>query len=535
MRRSYLFACAGIALALPAPASADTLREALVRAYEANPTITGARANQRALDENVPIALSAGRPTVLGIADLNENVRRSSSSFGSPARSLTAGVELDFPIYQGGAVRNGVRAAEERVEAGRADLRAVETNLFVEVVAAYLDVISNRNIVDLNANQVRVLDTELQATSDRFEIGDLTITDVAQAEARLATARSALQTAQAELIAFEENYLRLVGERPAVLEPPPPLPELPETPDQAEDVAVEENPSIISARRNAEAFRADIEVAEAARLPRLSAVASGNYVNFLGSLGDGGGDDVPIDLDGDGIPDETVGGSQSETTAVVGLRATIPIYQGGQPAALTRQSTAIFGRAQEFIVETERSVIANVRAAFSRYRAALETIGSSEVAVNANTLALEGVRAGNFAGLRTVIEVLNAQQELLNSQVTLVNARRDAYVAGFALLAAMGRAEAGDLGLDGGVLYDPVANYDRVRGKWFDWDDDPIPATEASRTVDARLVGPIDPREAATGTPPVTVTVPPERPSSIRYPDYSVSDGLTVGAASGNE
>ncbi len=462
---------AAVALVAPGPVLAESLREALVEAYRTNPTLTGARANQRAIDENVPIALSGSRPNAAISAGLTENLRTSGNSFTSPTRIGSASLSLEMPIYQGGAVQNGILAAERRVEAGRADLRTAEANLFTQVVAAYLDVISNRNIVELNANQVRVLDTNFQATSDRFEIGDLTRTDVAQAEARLALARGNLDTAEAELTAAEENYLRLIGDWPDDLEPPPPLPNLPDSPDSAEDIAVIDNPTLISAQRNAEAARRDIDVVEASRLPRLSAVASGNYNNFFGTLGGG-----------------VTGGTfrQQDTTASVGLQATIPIYQGGGPSARVRQATARYGQAQELIVQTERRVIADVRSAFSRYRAALEVIESSQVAVDANALALEGVRAENSVGLRQVLDVLNAEQELLNSQVNLVTARRNAYVAGFNLLAAMGRAEAEDLGLDGGALYDPIDNYERVRNIWWDWDDDPLPVTQSTRTVDNR-------------------------------------------------
>lgn len=456
------------ALALPAPAAADTLREALVEAYVSNPTLSAARAGQRANDENVPIAAAQGRPQLGGQGTYTEAVRQSPNSFTAPDRIGRLDMQLEFPLYQGGAVRNGIDAAEARVEAGRADLRSTEATLFVQVVAAYMDVIANRNIVALNANQVDVLDTNLQATSDRFEIGDLTRTDVAQAEARLSLARSRLESAQAELQAAEENYLRLVGSWPDELEPPPPLPPLPADPDTAEDVAIADNPDLVSSQRNAEAAREDVDVAEAARLPRLSAVANGAYTDYFGTLGGALGGQF----------------SQSETTASVGLQATLPLYQGGGPSARVRQAQARFDQAQELVVATERQVVADVRAAFSRYRAALQVIDSTQVAVEANELALEGVRAENSVGLRTILDILNAEQELLNSQVDLVTARRNAYVAGFNLLAAMGRAEAEDLGLDGGVLYDPIANYSRVRGKWFDWDDDPMPVVDATRTVD---------------------------------------------------
>ena len=450
------------------PVSAETLRGALLEAYQTNPTLNAARAGQRANDENVPITLAGGRPSVSVSGFYNENVRTSPNSFTAPSRITGGQADATLPIYQGGTVRNQIRAARDRVEAGQADLRSTEANVFTQVVGAYLDVISNRNIVELNANQVRVLDTNLQATSDRFEIGDLTRTDVAQAEARLSTARANLDSAQAELAAAEENYLRLVGEWPQELEPPPPLPELPDSPDAAEDVAIVNNPDLISAQRNAEAARRDIAAARGARLPRLEAFARGNYTNYLDTLGGPLGNQFV----------------QEETTATVGVRATLPIYQGGQPAARVRQSQALRTQAMETVIATERVVVADVRAAFSRYRATLQVIDATQTAVEANELALEGVRAENSVGLRTILDILNAEQELLNSQVDLVTARRNAYVAGFNLLAAMGQAEAQDLGLDGGTLYDPNVNYERVDDQFFDWNDDPRPVTQSTRTVD---------------------------------------------------
>ncbi|QLC24009.1 TolC family outer membrane protein [Parasphingopyxis algicola] len=470
---TLLIGVAAAALMLATPAPAETLRDALLEAYQTNPTLNAARAGQRANDENVPLTLADGRPSVSVTGFYNENVRTSANSFTAPARNTGAQADVTLPIFQGGTVRNRIRAARERVEAGQADLRSTEANLFTNVVAAYLDVISNRNIVDLNANQVRVLDTNLQATSDRFEIGDLTRTDVAQAEARLSTARANLDTAQAELAAAEENYLQLVGEWPQELEPPPPLPDLPDSPDAAEDIAIVHNPDLIAAQLNAEAARRDIAAARGSRLPTLEAFARGNYNNFLDTLGS------PALTD-----EENARFFQEETTATVGLRATLPIYQGGRPAAQVRRTQALRTQAMETVIATERAVVADVRAAFSRYRASLQVIDATQTAVEANELALEGVRAENSVGLRTILDILNAEQELLNSQVDLVTARRNAYVAGFNLLAAMGQAEAQDLGLDGGVLYDPNVNYERVDDQWFDWNDDPRPVTQSTRTVD---------------------------------------------------
>ena len=183
-------------------------------------------------------------------------------------------------------------------------------------------------------------------------------------------------------------------------------------------------------------------------MPQVSGIVGGNYYNYLNSIGAASSFGIP----------------NAGTTSSVGLGVSIPLYQGGRPAAQVRQAQARRTQAIELVTETERGVIAQARSAYAVWKSSLEVIASSETAVNANKLSLEGVRAENSVGNRTILDILNAEQELLNSQVTLVTARRDAYVAGFALLAAMGQAEARDLGLDGGPLYDPLVNYKRVRG-----------------------------------------------------------------------
>ncbi len=453
------------ALIVGPPASADTLREALIQAYNSNPTILAARARQRQIDENVPIAKADGRLGVSAGGGYNENVKRSIVVSGPGRRSLNAGVTADLPIYQGGAVRNAVRAARERVESGRADLRGTEAQMFTDAVAAYMDVIRDQAIVDLNAKQIDVLNTNLTASRDRFEVGDLTRTDVAQSEARLSTARSQLEAAQAQLVASRETYLRVVGKMPDNLEAPPQLPGFPETVDKAVEVALADNPNLLAIRKEREASRHDVGVARASRLPRLSAVASGDYVDYLDTA------------------TGTYGPRDHGTGATVGVQATLPLYQGGGPGARVRQAQARVSESLEQTIEVERLVIAQVRSAYASHVASQEVIRSSQTAVSANELALEGVRAENGVGTRDVLDVLNAEQELLNSRVQLVSARRDSYVAGFALLAAMGRAEAGDLGLDGGPLYDPVKNYDRVKTSIFDWGDDGAQKAQATSTV----------------------------------------------------
>lgn len=447
MKRTAILALtASSILALAAPAYADTLNEALAEAYRSNPTLQAARAQLRATDENVAIEKADGRPSVTGSAALTEVLIQNSTSFFAPARSLSAGVDLGVPIYSGGAVKNSIRAAEQRVEAGRADLRGTESAIFSQVVAAYMDVLRGEALVGLSANQVQVLEVNLRATSDRFEIGDLTRTDVAQSQSRLALARGDLRSAQAGLIQARESYIQLVGSAPGELEPPPPLPNLPDDPRMAVDVALDNNPDLIAARERAQAAGYDIDVAGASRLPRLSAFAGYDYQNFLGS-----------------VPDSPTGPSpQTADASSAGLTLSIPIFQGGRPAALQRQAQARASASLDQVIAAERDVIAQVRASYASYSAALAIIDSSREAVAAAELSLEGVRAENSIGNRTVLDVLNAEQELLLARVDLVTARRNAYVAGFSLLAAMGRAEARDLGIEGGALYDPLANYDRV-------------------------------------------------------------------------
>ena len=494
MRSWRVCGAAIVALMATSAGHAETLQQAFVKVYAGNPSLTGARAGLRAIDESVPIAIAGGRPQLSASAEYDEFLRRSPNSFTSPVRVFQASPTLSLPIFQGGAVRNAIHAARSRVDAGRADLRSTEANLFVNTVQAYMDVIRDQSIVEFNENNVRVLDTNLQASRDRFEVGDLTRTDVAQSEARLAVARSQLQSAQAQLDASRQSYLRIVGDFPAQLEPPPPLPTFPATADDAVDVAIENNAAIEAAKAASRAAAYDVGSARATRLPTLSAFGTGNYTNYFNTLG--GPSSAQF--------------SQTEKTATVGVRATLPLYQGGLPGARVRQAQARESQAIEGVTEVERSVVADTRTAYSRYQAALEVIRSSESAVAANELALEGVRAEQTVGTRTILDVLNAEQELLNSRVTLVSAQHDAYVQGFVLLAALGKAEARDLGLDGGALYDPAVNFRRVHHRLNDWDSDPKPQPVASRTVDVPVVSAVVPSASTPAAPaaPNRVTPP---------------------------
>jgi outer membrane protein len=465
--RSLLLA--GALAMFTVPAGAETLRDALAAAYESNPTLAAARSGQRVADESVPIARADGLPNLGSSVGFNEVLKQGSNNIFAPDRTLSVQAQLTVPLYQGGVVRNSIRAAETRVEAGQAVLRGTEAAVFSQVVGAYMDVLRDEAVVALNRNNVEVLTVNLQATRDRFDIGDLTRTDVAQSESRLALAQGNLQAAEARLIASRESYVRLVGNAPGALQSPPPLPGLPDSADLAVEAALADNPDLEAATIEARARGFDVRAAQGTRMPRVSLTTGGSYNDFLGTIGSG-------------IPG--VSAQQTQTSASTGVTVTVPLFQGGRPAARVRQAQARESQALEQLIEAERGIIAQTRAAYASLRAAQQVAQSSEIAVAAGRLSLEGVRAENSVGTRTILDILNAEQELLNAQVQLVSARRDAYVAGFTLLAAMGRAEAEDLGIAAGeMLYDPAANYERVRGRMWDWDQDPDPAAVATRTI----------------------------------------------------
>lgn len=457
------------------PLRAETLLEALTKAYQTNPTLTGARANQRSVDEDVSIAKADGRPSANATVSYTEQVVRTPQQYNlgagivaqvqtTPKRSAGAEGSIQVPLYSGGTVRNAVNAAKLRVEAGQNTLRGTEASIFSRVVGAYMDVIRDSQIVLLNEQNVRALDVNLRASDDRFQAGDLTRTDVAQSQSRLAVARAQLENVRAQLIASKENYTALVGTPPVVLEQPPELPALPQTSDTAVSLALADNPDIKAAYKNRDAARYDVKSAQGGVAPRVSAFANGSYADYLGS-------------------ENALFLPSTNRVMAAGAQVTLPLYQGGRPGAQARKAAAVESAAIERSIEVERDIISQVRAAYASWQASLQAIDSNQKAVSATELALEGVKAENSVGSRTVLDILNAEQEALNARVQLVTAKRDAYVAAFTLIAAMGHAEARDLGLDPQSLYDPNINFRRVRNKLFDFDFDPRPKQVATPTV----------------------------------------------------
>jgi outer membrane protein len=459
-------------LAVPTAVQAETLREALVAAYKNNPDLASARATQRATDENVPIARAQGLPSLQGSVIYSHTIEKLAYGVYDfyPTDTFQANTSLNAPLYAGGGVRSAIEAAKLRVKQGQATLRSTEISVFSSVVAAYLDVTLNAAIVALDRNNVKVLEVNLKATSDRFEIGDVTRTDVAQSNSRLAQGRATLRTAESNLIAAREHYIQVVGHAPGTLDPPPAIIGLPTAPDEAVEFALDTNPDLVAARLATKAAAKDVRTADASRLPKVALVGSTGYTNYFGTL-----------------PAQAVelGTLPHTGTAQIGVQATIPLYQGGLPSAQIRQAQANEGAADEHEISVEREVIATVRADYASWKAANDAIALNQTAVDAATLSLEGVRAENTVGNRTILDILNAEQELVNAQVNLVTAKRNAYVAGFNLLAAMGKAQAKDLALDedlGSALYDPQAHYDRDAGDANDWHRDPDPVRQSTPT-----------------------------------------------------
>ena len=446
------------------PLQAETLQEALAAAYRDNPTLTATRAGLRATDESYNVQKANGMPNASLTGNYQENAYREIPNAFQPDRTITATARIAAPVYSGGRVRNGMKGARTRIEAGEFNLRGTELTIFSQVVAAYMDVIRAQSLVQLSRNNVGVLEVNLRATNNRFQVGDLTRTDVAQSESRLALARGDLKTAEATLIAARESYIRLVGHEPVDLQQPPTLPGLPQSVDDAVDVALANNPDLAAARKVEEATKYDVRVARGLRHPTLSAVTTGQYTTDLGST-----------------PNATI--QQYGKTVTLGATLTLPLYQGGGPAAQVRQTQALEQQAMEQATATERDIIAQTRSLYSSWQASNEVIASSRTAVDASALSLQGVRAENSVGTRTILDILNAEQESFSARVQLVTAERNAYVAAFSLLAAMGRISPADFGISD--TYDPKANFERVKGKWFDWDDDAAPKPISSRTVDS--------------------------------------------------
>ncbi|MCG8443842.1 MAG: TolC family outer membrane protein [Caulobacterales bacterium] len=449
LRRALVSGAVGLAAwSASAPASGQTLQEALAAAYASNPTLLAERASARATDEEFYAARSGWLPSLSASASVSANDFEQTQTLGdfggagdfttSDTRGTsTYEVRASQDLYRGGRTRADLEQARALISASRAGLVSVEQSILLTAVTAFMDVRRDEEVVEIRANNVAVLDRQLDAARDRFEVGEITRTDVAQAEARLAGARSELAAARAELAASRAEYENVIGSAPGSLEEAPPLPPLPGSVEEAVERAVDANPDVTAARFSEAQARAAVRGARGAFLPTLSLSATASKT--------------------DGY---TTGATDSDSLTG-SATLSVPILTGGLNSARVRQARQDEQRARLDVHAAERSVREGVAAAWSSYTAALSQIDSNREQVRANEIAFEGVEEEARVGLRTTLDVLDAEQELLDSRLALTNAERDAYIAAYALLQSVGGLTAQGLGLEVDV-YDPATNL-RVR------------------------------------------------------------------------
>lgn len=437
-------------LAMSAVAQAQSLEEALVQAYNSNPTLQAERANLRATDEGLVQARSARLPTVSADASISRQETESSSTFVIGNQQVQSTSETDSTpknysisatqaIYRGGRTSGAIDQATASILAGRERLRSTEHAVLVDTVTAFMDVRRDTEVVNIRRNNVEVLSQQLQAARDRFEVGEVTRTDVSQAEARLSGAQAEFSAAQAQLAASRAAYERMTGEPAGTLEEPPALPALPESLSEAAAFAYDNSPQLLAAQYAEEAARYGVTVARGSLRPEVSVTASATAAR-----------------------DSSFSGDERDTTSIVG-RVSVPLFTGGLNRSRVRAALASEDQARHQVNLARRQVTEGVTNAWSNYVTSLAVIESSRQSVNANEIALDGVQQEAFVGLRTTLDVLNAEQELLNARLTLVTAERDSYVAAYRLMQAMGLLSAQQLGLQV-ELYDPASVDNGGRG-----------------------------------------------------------------------
>lgn len=432
-------------LALSAPADAETMREAMASAYRSNPRLDAERARLRATDEEVPRAKAGYRPLVEGSAEITRSRLDTSPATVGAGRINPRGYELSVrqPLFDGFQTSNAVAEAEASVRVGRENLRFIESQTLLDAVTVYMDVVRDQAIVRIRESNVGVLTRELEAAEIRREAREVTKTDVAQARARRARAISAADLARSDLKVARAQYERVVGHAPSrLVEPPLTNKLLPRSLSEALMIAERESPNVGSALFREQAARHAVDKVWGELLPQVRLEAS--YEHF---------DEASRTVD------------QTRQATLTG-RVTVPLYEGGGVQARVRQAKHTHVSRLQEIEQARSETQANVTAAWSRMMAARAQLQSDEVQVEAARTALDGVREEEKVGQRTLLDVLNAEQEYLDAQVALISTRRDLVVASYGLLAAMGRLSAEGLALTQ-TVYDPEENYREVRHKWF--------------------------------------------------------------------
>jgi outer membrane protein len=437
------------------PAAAQTLQEALALAYANNPTLQTARAALRAVDEEVPIALSGWRPTVqvtgaVGQTTTGTRPNPSGAAIGTGdwrSRDTTqVQGAVTQPIYRGGRTVASTRRAENRVLAQRARLLATEQTVLQDTVNAYVAVIRDQEEVRLNINNEQVLSRQLQATNERFRVGEITRTDVAQAESRLAGARATRADAEGRLQQSRATFTRLVGQPPERLVAPQPLRPGVTNATEAAALAGRNNPTVVAALFDEAAARDQIDIQFATLLPQVS--VTGSTFRNTGQAGTGGAD-----------------GLRQDGTSVT-ANLTVPLYQGGAEYAQVRQARQQAQQARQVVEDQRRAASQQATQAWETLTSARAQIDSVRAQIRAAEIALDGVQREAIVGSRTTLDVLNAEQELLNARVSLVRALANVITASHSLASSVGRLTARDLNLPV-QIYDMEAYYREVRNRWI--------------------------------------------------------------------
>jgi outer membrane protein len=449
--RAALLAGAGLAIAA-GTGRAETVGGALIKAYLTSPDINAQRAAVRVADEGVPKANAGYLPTVeangsIGIERGQANIITNGGD--SPTSNFLAkprgyGIQANETVFNGNRTLNSIRQAESQVFGAREQLRNTEQNTLLSGLTAYMDVLEDTAILGLDRNNVDVLKEQLRETRDRFTVGEVTRTDVAQAEASLSSAEATALSAVATLQAAVARYRQFIGDQPSSLAPVKPLVRpLPKTLPEAVSISQVEHPAISGSLHGVDAAQLQVKIAEGALYPTIGISAS-----------------VSQQYDVNGEPGIHVLAGQ-----LLG-QITIPIYQGGAEYAATRQAKESLSQ-QEIQTDSLRNQVRQaVVAAWGLNEAAVGVVRAARAAVSANEVALTGVREEAKVGQRTTLDVLNAQQALLQARTTLVQAEHDQVVDSYSLLSAIGRLNIPTLGL-AVAEYDPRVHFDQVKNKWI--------------------------------------------------------------------
>ena len=436
-----------LALAGPTPALADTIEAALVRAYQNNPQLNAQRAQVRSTDENVPQALSGYRPRVSLTASAGYQYSDFKSSSNSDPINGTGiprsvGLTASQTLYNGNQTANRTRAAESQVSGAREGLRVLDQSVLLQAATTYMDYLRDSATLEVQRSNVRVLEQTLKQTRDRFNVGEVTRTDVAQSEAQLAAGKTQALTAEANLTTTRANFRRIIGNEPTNLAPGSPVDRfLPPTLAAAIELALVENPNVTAGMYGIDVNHLQVKINEGALLPTVTLQASVTQA-FEQSL----------------IQYRSFGAS-----AIAQLSA--PIYQGGAEYALIRQSKENLAQQRLNLETTRDQARATVVQAWGQLQASKAQVQSAQAQVTASEIALNGVREEAKAGQRTTLDVLNAQQALVNARVALVTAQHDRVVASYSVLSAVGRLSPQVLGLPT-TTYDPSVHYHQVRDSW---------------------------------------------------------------------